>query len=269
MQTELNATVLDRVEVSPGLVILRVAPDGWILPDFRAGQFAVVGLPYGAPRCELATAEEAKDHSDKLIKRAYSIASSSIAKEYVEIYISLVPSGALTPRLFALQVGDHIWLGKKMSGVFTLDEVPEGQRLVLIGTGTGLAPYMSMLRTHSMCGQRQIAVLHGARHTWELGYRSELAMLAHQCPTFSYIPAISRPSEENVPWAGDTGRIQEVWRRQPLAARWGAQPSPSDSHIFLCGNPGMIEDMASILIEEGFAEHSKKSPGQIHLERFW
>ena len=270
MSVDFNATVLERVEVSPALLILRVAPVGWELPNFEAGQFAVLGLPSRAPRCDLAASEEeTPSNTEKLIKRAYSIASSSISKEYVEFYISLVPSGSLTPRLFALEPGDSVWLGRKMAGLFTLDEVPADKQLVLVGTGTGLAPYMSMLRTHSLCGERRIAVLHGARHSWELGYRSELAMLSHRCPTFTYVPAISRPEEENVPWAGETGHIQDVWQRRPLIAHWGNQPTADDSHLFLCGNPGMIEHMLTILTTEGFVEHTKKSPGQIHLERFW
>ena len=162
-----------------------------------------------------------------------------------------------------------MWLGKKISGMFTLDQVPADKQLVLIGTGTGLAPYMSMLRTHLKYRERRIAVLHGARHSWELGYRSELAMLAHQYPTLSYIPAISRPAEENVPWAGETGHIQDVWSRTPLVARWGSQPTPADSHVFLCGNPGMIDEMLTILAADGFIEQTKKVLGQIHLERYW
>lgn len=269
MSTELNAIVLERIEVSPGLVILRVAPDGWQLPEFEAGQFAVLGLPGEAPRCDLAMPEESEPDPTRLIKRAYSIASSSVANEYVEFYLSLVPSGTLTPRLFALQLGSRVWLGGKMSGAFTLDDVPADNQLVLIGTGTGLAPYMSMLRTQSMCGERRIAVLHGARHSWELGYRNELLMLEHRCSCFTYIPVISRPGDEHESWAGQTGHMQDVWQRKPLIAKWGAQPTPRDSHVFLCGNPAMIEAMLSILVAEGFVEHTKRTPGQIHLERFW
>lgn len=269
MSVALNAHVLQRIEVTPALEIVRVAPDGWRLPDFEAGQFAVMGLPYSAPRCDLALPEQQEPDPRKLIKRAYSIASSSKAKEYLEFYVALVPSGALTPRLFALQPGDRLWLGQKITGMFTLDEVPADKQVVLIGTGTGLAPYMSMLRTDLKCGQRRVAVLHGARHSWELGYRNELAMLAHQCSTFTYVPAISRPKEEHVPWMGETGHIQDVWLRRPVATRWGSQPTPNDTHIFLCGNPDMIEAMLSILAAEGFVEHTKNSSGQVHLERYW
>ena len=82
MDNETNAILAQRIEVSPGLAILRVVPDGWDLPDFTPGQFAVLGLPADAPRCEVCDPEEADSgDSGKLIKRAYSIASSSVAKE--------------------------------------------------------------------------------------------------------------------------------------------------------------------------------------------
>ena len=269
MSARLNAIILQRIEVSPGLIILRVIPDEWQLPDFEAGQFAVLGLPGNAERCDLATSEEPLRHPAELIKRAYSIASCSCSREYLEFYIALVPSGHLTPRLFALHAGDRVWLSEKIAGLFTLDQVPPGKQLVMVATGTGLAPYMSMLRTQTICGERRIAVLHGARHSWELGYRHELDILTHRCSNFTYVPAISRPADEHIRWHGQTGHIQDVWRSTPLLAKWGAQPTPSDTHIFLCGNPGMIEAMLTILQAEGFVEQTRHVPGQIHLERYW
>ena len=90
----LNAIVAQRVEISPGLIVLRVVPDGWELPDFEPGQFAVLGLPGSAERCAVCDAEEQAADPDKLIKRAYSIASSSRSKEFLEFYVALVRSGA-------------------------------------------------------------------------------------------------------------------------------------------------------------------------------
>jgi len=218
----LNAVVTQRIEVSPGLAILRVAPDGWELPEFSAGQYAVLGLPTQAKRFTFSDQEEGTQVTGGLIKRAYSIASSSVTREYLEFYVVLVRSGALTPRLFALSKGDRVWLGGKFVGLFTIDEVPDDKHVVFVGTGTGLAPYMSMLRTHLVCGgKRHFAVLHGARHSWDLGYRSELETLDRMCPNFSYLPSISRPQEEDVPWGGETGYIQDVWGRKPLREAWG------------------------------------------------
>lgn len=114
--------------------------------------------------------EEAPEEPGKMIKRAYSIASAGTNTAYLEFYINLVPSGALTPRLFALQPGDTVYLGSKITGMFTIDEVPAERNLLFIATGTGLAPYVSMIRTHLLANpERKLCILHGARHSWELG----------------------------------------------------------------------------------------------------
>jgi len=268
-KNELNAVVQQRIEVAPGLIVIRVEPDGWQLPEFSPGQFAVLGLPPEAPRCEGAEDEETPK-TDKLIRRAYSIASSSVAREYLEFYITLIRSGGLTPRIFALESGDRLWLGPKITGKFTLDQAPADCNLVLVATGTGLAPYMSMLRTilHDT-GKRRIAVLLGARHSWELGYQSELFTMARLSSAFSYLPIISRPAEEPVPWGGTAGYVQDLWRGREIQRAWGFPPTRDDTRVFLCGNPAMIEDMVKLLAEEGFREHSRKDPGEIFVERYW
>jgi ferredoxin--NADP+ reductase len=270
MSEPLNAVVAQRMEVAAGLIVLRVVPEGWTVPDFKPGQYVVLGLPGSTMRCELSLPEETPAAADKLIKRAYSIASSSVAKQYLEFYINLVPSGALTPRLFALRVGDRLWLSSKITGMFTLDQVPAGQHIVMIATGTGLAPYMSMLRTELVGGStRRTAVIHGARHSWELGYQSELMTMAHLCPNFTYIPCVSRPTDEKIRWAGLAGRVQGVWESPALERVWGFAPSPANAHVFLCGNPAMIDDMIVILKRQGYNEHKPRAPGNIHCEHYW
>jgi len=266
----LNAIVTLRDEISPWLMILRVVTDGWELPDFEPGQFAVLGLPGSVARCAISEPEDRPAEPDKLIRRAYSIASSSLARHFMEFYIALVTTGALTPRLFTMKIGDHIWLGPKITGMFTFDQVPEDAGVVMIATGTGLAPYMSMLSTHLMCGHpRRIAVLHGARHSWDLGYRSQLMTLQHLCTNFTYIPVISRPQQEPAPWVGATGYVQDLWKNGSLERAWGFHPTPDNTHIFLCGAPAMIDETVGLLGQEGFREQTRKEVGQIHVERYW
>ena len=267
----LNAILIQRIEVSPGLVILRVAPDGWELPPFTAGQFGVLGLLGRAPRYRLADVESPPADPDALIRRSYSVASSSRDREYLEFYVNLVLSGALTPRLFALQPGDRLHLGPKLTGVFTLDSVPAEANLALVATGTGLAPYMSMLRGEllSDAPRRHVAVLLGARHSWDLGYRGELIAMERLSPGFSYLPVISRPDEEHQTWPGRTGYVQDLWRAGALAELWGFAPAPAHTHVLLCGNPGMIEAMSAMLLAEGYRQHSRREPGQLHVERYW
>jgi ferredoxin--NADP+ reductase len=269
-EPKLNAVVTLRDEISPWLMILRVAADGWELPDFAPGQFAVIGLPGAAPRCALSEPEDPPADPNKLIRRAYSIASSSLARQFMEFYVALVTTGALTPRLFSLKIGDRIWLGPKITGLFTLDQVPTDKNVVMIATGTGLAPYMSMLSTHLMCGDpRKFAVLHGARHSWDLGYRSQLMTLQHLCPNFTYVPTISRPKDEPAPWVGATVYVQDLWKNGALDQAWGFHPTPENTHIFLCGAPAMIDETEAMLQGEGFKEQTKKEAGEIHVERYW
>ncbi len=267
--SSLNAVVSQRIDVAPGLMVLQVVPDAG-LPAFEPGQFAVVGLPAGAPRTHLSDPEEPAPDPDKLIRRAYSVASASLPGHPLEFFVTLVRSGELTPRLFALKPGSRLWLGPKITGLFTLADVPADQDLVLIATGTGLAPYMSMLRTRLEAGgPRKVAVLIGARHSWDIGYVSELSTMQRLAPSFTFLPIVSRPQAEPVPWAGATGHVQSLWTGGALERAWGRKPSPADTHVFLCGNPVMVEDVTGLLQGEGFLVHGNKRPGQVHVEKYW
>jgi len=249
---------------------LRVAPDGWELPAWKSGQFAVLGLPHAAPRSPYSDAETELEDNGKLIRRAYSIASAPEDQKHLEFYITLVQSGALTPRLFALKPGDRVFLGEKVKGTFTLSEVASGKNLILVATGTGLAPYMSMLRSElELSPDLHTVVLLGARHSWDLGYYGELIALQRFCPTFHYLPVISRPQEEIAAWSGQVGYVQDLWDRGLVEAALGAKPTPENTRVLLCGNPGMIEGMIERLGKEGFVEQTKKVPGEIHTEKYW
>ena len=266
----LNAVVTHRDEVAPGLMILRVVPDAWALPPFKPGQFAVLGLPAEAVRHGLSDQEDPPAKAGSMIRRAYSIASSSREDEYLEFFLNFVRSGSLTPRLFALAAGDRLWLGPRITGLFTFDEVPGDANVVMVATGTGLAPYMSMLRTFLADeGHRRMAVIHGARHSWDLGYRAELIAMARSRPNLAYVATVSRPDEEPVPWGGEAGRVQEVWERGRVAEAWGIAPTPDHTHVLLCGNPTMVEEMVALLAGQGYREHTRQRPGQIHVERYW
>ena len=268
--TEYNAVVMQKLDVASGLMILRITTKNWQLPAFKAGQYTVLGLLGSAERAAITDPEETPSDPNKLIRRAYSVASSSVDNEYLEFFITLVRSGALTPRLFALKPGDPLWLSPKMVGMFTMDRVPPNQNIVLIATGTGLAPYMSMLRTHLPEMQNaNVAVIHGARHSWDLGYRAELQTMKRLCPYFTYTPILSNPQEEPVPWKGHSGYINDFWTSPELPAALGFQPTAADTHVFLCGNPFMIEGMVAALTAGGFMEQTSKQPGNIHLERYW
>jgi ferredoxin--NADP+ reductase len=270
-KTELNAIVTQRHDLGKGVWVIYVTPDGWSLPRFEAGQYATLGLPGSAPRRNGAEPEPAIKDPEKLIKRAYSIVSSPIEDDHLEFYLVLISNGTLTPRLFHLQPGDRLWLSPKIIGTFVLSRAPENVNLVFVATGTGVAPYVSMLRT--ILGPkttRNIALLHGVRVSQDLGYMKELMAMQRVCPNFTYVPTISRPQNEVTPWRGRTGYVQDVWESGVLKESWGFSPAPENTHFFLCGSPGMIESMVKLLSKDGFTEHTRAHPtGNVHLERYW
>lgn len=301
MAAEYNATVVGRVEVAPGLVIMRVAPDK--LPfEFKSGQYVVLGLKASEPRIDEAETEEpsvvvgveppaattaagtpesqaavdaqaaavarAAADPDRMIRRAYSIASESRPDEYLEFYLTVVMSGELTPRLFNLELRDRVYVGPKAVGVFTLEKAP-GKHIVMIGTGTGLAPYMSMLRTELVCnGPRQFVIVHGARYSWDLGYRTELTGLARHCGNFHYLPVITRPQEDPT-WKGRSGYLQNLVASGAIEEETGLALTPENFDIFLCGNPGMIETVITWAERRGFVRDKGHDIGTLHTEEYW
>ncbi len=267
LSDQLNCRITQTVQVSPIMKIIKVSPVDWKFPKFEAGQFVALGLTPDAPRCKEATDEHSEPKPDKLIKRAYSIASAS-TEDSVEFYITLVHSGQLTPRIFDLKIGDKIFMGKKAVGMFTLDQIDDARNVVLIATGTGVAPYMSMLRSNALRRKGRITVIHGAANSWDLGYSSELKLLASMFPNFSYYPTITEPKNEPVGWEGDTRFIRDIWEDGFSQKHWGFDPSPEDTDFFLCGNPRMVDGMKESLFAQGFKDHKKKEPGQIHAEEF-
>ena len=256
----LNSTLLDRIEVTPDLLILRVKPDAGI-PDFKPGQYVALGLPGGAERYEGALPEVEAPPADKLIKRAYSIGSSPLQREYLEFYVAVVPTGSLTSRLAALKPGDRLFAQPKVTGTFTLEGLPENRNLVLVSTGTGLAPFMSMVRTGDVwTGRRSITVVHGVRYPGDFAYADELLSYQHSEKNLQYLPIASRAGDE---YSGRKGRIQRLFEDGVVA------PDPATDSVFLCGNPAMIEDLERYLTERGFVLHSKKTPGNLHVEKYW
>jgi ferredoxin--NADP+ reductase len=263
-----NATVVGREEINPQLIILRVKPDGEMF-TFQPGQFAVLGLLAAAPRVPEADPEEDPPKPEKLLRRAYSIASSSAERGYIEFYLTLVASGELTPRLFALRHGERVFLSPKASGFFTLDKAQPHRAVLLVATGTGLAPYMSMLRTMLIEDTtRKFVVLHGARHSWDLGYRAELESLARLRPNLTYLPSITRP-DEDPHFLGLTGRIQKLLEEGVVEKAAGVAIDPVVCETFLCGNPAMVDAAKEFLTARGFVADKGRELGTIHVEEYW
>lgn len=265
-----NATLIERTDLTEQSLIFRIQPDDSLF-EFQAGQYTAIGLSASSPKCVDTDPDEddANNKRNKRIIRAYSIASSPKVHEYLELYITLVRSGALTPRLWMLQPGDRLWLSPRARGQFTLEGVASECNVVLIGTGTGLAPYISMIHDYHRCNiGRKFVVVHGSRYEQELGYRDELEALHRDCSTMVYVPTVSRP-ENGTRWTGHVGRIQSVLQNGAIEDALGDSISPDSTHVFVSGNPEMVEDLEHLFIERGFNLHSSRTPGTLHIERYW
>jgi ferredoxin--NADP+ reductase len=263
-----NATLVGREDFHSHLRIFRVRPDGDLFP-FEAGQYAVLGLLGREPRVPEADPEDPAPPADTLIRRAYSVASSSLERGHAEFFVNLVASGTLTPRLLALPHGGRIWLSAKATGMFTLNRVAPDKAVVLVATGTGLAPYVSMLRTILVRETtRRFVVLHGARYSWDLGYRGELESLSRLRPNLVYIPSITRP-ERDPHFVGLTGRVQSLLADGVVERQADVPLDPSKAEVFLCGNPDMIVEAKGLLVERGYVQDKGREPGTLHVEEYW
>lgn len=273
MVSSLNATLIDRHDLTPELAIVKIRPDSGVAPEFEPGQFVEVALP-APPRSEVeaVTAQLAAGDPPRrarLMRRAYSIASAKRVRDHVELYIVLVERGRLTPRIWPLRTGDRLWMDAEARGHFTLDGIPRGSDIIAIATGTGLAPYISMLRTYRGSGKwNRFTLIHGVRKVADLAYRDELEALAKAERSIGYVPAVSR-DVDNSDYAGIRGRVMCAFDDPHCARIFGGQPDPARTHVLLCGNPEMIKSMQTQLESRGFVTATKQVTGNIHFERYW
>lgn len=266
VENPLNATVIEREDLHNELAVIKIRPDAGSVQPYKPGQFCTLGLP--APP-DPDKPVNPKRKGPRLIRRAYSIASSPKVTDHLEVFVVLVSEGKLTPNLWTVQVGGKLFMDPKIRGEFTLDPIPDDQNLVMVSTGTGLAPFMSMLRTYRGEGRwRRLVMIHGVRHEGDLGYRSELERIAAEDDSVYYIPICSREPEGSA-WTGLRGRVPIALEEGVFEEHTGFRMSPEDSHLFLCGNPAMITAVQETFEQKGYVTSTKKQLGNIHFERYW
>jgi len=263
---EYNAKVVSLEMLGTHLMVMRIKPDAPMKP-FVSGQYATLGLKQSSQRADYALEEkEPNPDPEHLIRRAYSVASAE-DDNALEFYLAMVDDGTLTPRLFALKEGDPIYVSPKIVGRFTLQDVQPYKHLLLLSTGTGLAPYMSMLRSSlSWARGRKVIIMHGVRHEADLGYRSELEDLERKEQNFHYIPVLSSGGDD---WQGGRGYIQDVLLDSDTQKVCQLDISPETCEAFLCGNPLMIEGAIERLQAKGFVLIKGRASGNIHIEEYW
>jgi ferredoxin--NADP+ reductase len=221
---------------------------------FKNGHFVMIGLEVeGRP-----------------LLRAYSVVSPNYA-EHLEFYSIKVPDGPLTSRLQHLKPGDEILIGKKPTGTLVTSTLRPGKRLFLLSTGTGLAPFMSIVRDPDTYeAYEKIVLAHGVRRADELGYAD---YIKSQLPEHEYIgeqvkrqlhyyPTVTRESFEN------QGRLTDLLRSGRLCSDLGlSELDPAHDRVMICGNPSMLEELVKELEARGFVEGSTHEPGDFTIER--
>jgi ferredoxin--NADP+ reductase len=266
-----NATLVERQDLTDELAMVRVLPDAGV-PGYKPGQYATLGL-MPDPTTELGKIQAAKKGLAKLVLRPYSLSSSPLDERGLETYLALVPDGAFTPLAWNLGEGDRLYVAPKCKGKFTLDGIPADRKLVAIATGTGLAPFVSMIRTYRETGRWQrFAIVHGVRYRGDLGYRAELEAFAEKDESITYISTCSREAEPEGQgdWFGLRGRVNVAVEEKAFNDLAGFPLDPEDCHVLLCGNPAMIDEMTDLLVARGFTPKDRQHPdGNIHFEKYW
>ncbi|MGI0024028.1 MAG: FAD-binding oxidoreductase [Nitrososphaera sp.] len=266
-----NKGMISYVQVlKEDLAIFHITPDNGPVPDFKAGQFVTLGLHVPS--------------EGKIIRRAYSIASPPEQKKRFELVVRWVRKpvpGRLTTELFSKKEGDEIaWV--KPTGIFTIndkmpDGSPENRRMVLIGGGTGLAPFIAYsLHLKAIGSRREIVVLHGASYVDELSYKELLGSLEEESLdhgkdkwNFRYRASISRPQEWfNRTWGGQKGRVESFLRPKagkdlsPLEELVGEKVTPENTSFYICGWQGTVDGALDYLVPKGFVtERNKRKDG--------
>ena len=241
----LEAKVLDNRHWTDALFSLRVAGPSLA---FEAGQFVRLAMDIDGER----------------IARPFSFVNPP-ADPVHEFYGIVVPEGPLSPALARLQPGDKLYVAPNPAGFLVLSEVPDAETLWLISTGTGIAPFLSILRTEAPWRRfKHVVLVHAVRHARELVYREMIEDRVTK-KLLRYVTFVSREAHPR----SLAGRIPAAVRDGRLEQAAGLEISPESSQVLLCGNPDMLRDVTAALVERGLRKHRRRNPGQISVESFW
>jgi ferredoxin--NADP+ reductase len=222
---------------------------------FVPGQYSRLGLPDGS----------------SMVWRPFSVTSSP-QDGTLEYYGVVVPGGLFTGMLHKLEAGAPIWLDKQVFGFMTADRFSDGEDLWMLSTGTGIGPFISMLRDAAVWHQfRRIIVAHGVKHGADLGFHDVLRTMQQTAPadgaTLHIVEAVTRDGDLAPGRLG--GRLTTLLEDGSLERATGIAITPEASRFMMCGNPAMIEDMRKILHGRGMRPCRRALPGQFVTENYW
>lgn len=297
-----NATITYFDRLTEEVWLFGVKPDDGPV-SFVPGTYASLGLGYWEPRCDDALEADIDDKWSKLVRRSYSVSSpmftgddwhadngvADLARcedlEDIEIYAVLVrPEDdfvpGLTPRLALKDVGDRLFMGRKMAGRYTAAAIEDPTTpLVFLSTGTGEAPNIAMIIELLRNGHSgPIVSVVTARHWSDLVYVDKNRALEQRFANYTYLPIPTREPDVEKRY------IQDVVRTDFTPDGLGIELDPGNVHVFVCGNPDMIglpdesgdepvypatTGVVEMLVERGFKLDKRRDPGNIHFEEFW
>ncbi len=243
----IEGTVVSNTHRTQNLFALKIEAD---LAPFEAGQYTSLALDVDGER----------------VAQPYSILSAPDERP-LEFFFYTQLDGQLSARLAHLQVGDSVWVQQLPEGSFTLKMVPPGKDLWLLATGTGVAPFLSLIRTKAVWERFENVVLVYAVRQWDDIAYSDLIedMKQRYGDRFTFVPFVSREKVEgsihgHIPASISNGTIERVADRELSLAH---------SQFMLCGNPGMVQDALSALEQRGFKRSVDGQSGHITLEAYW
>lgn len=242
-----TGTVQERKQWTDRLFSLRIEAD---VEPFTAGQFNRL-------RMEI---------DGELVGRPYSYVNGPDERP-LDFYLITVPGGPLSNRLVQLEPGDTVELMPRATGFFTLNEIPDGRDLWLLSTGTGIGPFLSILKTDEPWERfENIRLVHAVRQAEELTYQDTIARFTDRDPQrFRYLPFVSREAHPGAL----QGRITTALSDGALESEAGLIFSPEHSQVMLCGNPDMVSDTQALLRERGLEKNRRRKPGHLTTESYW
>lgn len=219
------------------------------LGDYEAGQFVRIGLPDG----------------EEVLARPYSLVNTP-EETHLEVYFNIVEEGPLSPRLFALEAGDSILVADNPSGFLTVSEIPECRHLWMVATGTGIGPFLAILKSETAWQRfENIVLCYSVSYAQELAYQEVIESVARQHrEKFVYIPIVTRET-----YADALGqRVPALIRSGELEQRAGLALNSSDSHVMMCGSSNMITDVSAELNARDMKKHRRRDPGHFTTEKY-